>query len=294
MLGLPKVNWRRASEVFPEEEGYTLFKNNSPASISFHDVKQGALATYWVLSTISALAEYPERIYNMFDQKTLNKAGIYTIRMYAMGVPVSVLVDDYIPETLSDDSDENNFVKVTPDKELWPVLLEKAFAKLYGNYLSINKGWPTDAALGMIGSDGRTINHSSMTVEALWDYLKENDGKKALIQCFCMIARYGLTRSQSYTVLGVVELSNGVKLVKVRNPFAIDNYTGPWNDSDPLWTDLFKSEAGMESANDGTFFVPIYDYKRGFFMSMSNPDTSNWHHSYFLSLDNKELGEEGA
>ena len=33
----------------------------------------------------------------MFDTKTLNAAGIYSVKLYDMGVPISVIVDDYIP-----------------------------------------------------------------------------------------------------------------------------------------------------------------------------------------------------
>lgn len=99
MLGSNSVNWRRASEVFPESSGYTLFRNNAQSGISFHDIRQGSLGDCWVLSAIAAVAEHPERIYNMFDQKELNSAGVYSIKMYSLGVPVSVLVDDFIPET---------------------------------------------------------------------------------------------------------------------------------------------------------------------------------------------------
>jgi hypothetical protein len=146
-------NWRRASSVFPEKHGFTLFKDNAQSGISFHDIQQGPLGDGWVLSAIAAIAEYPERIYNMFDQKELNDAGVYSIRMYSLGVPVSVLVDDYIPETFGS-SNQNTYIQVTPDKELWPVFFEKAFAKLHGSYKAIHKGWGTDSALSLIGDDG--------------------------------------------------------------------------------------------------------------------------------------------
>jgi hypothetical protein len=50
--------------------------------VSFHDIQQGALGNCWVLSAIASLAEYPERIYDMFDQKELNESGVYSIRLY--------------------------------------------------------------------------------------------------------------------------------------------------------------------------------------------------------------------
>ena len=46
---------------------------------------------------MSALAEKPERVWKLFGTKKMNSAGIYSINMYDLGVPVSVVIDDYIP-----------------------------------------------------------------------------------------------------------------------------------------------------------------------------------------------------
>ena len=56
----------------------------------------------------------------------------------------------------------------------------------------------------------------------------------------CMFEGYGLVHEHAYTLLGVVELSNGVRLVKLRNPWGNELYTGPWFDGDPQWTDTLK------------------------------------------------------
>ena len=46
---------------------------------------------------ISAVAEYPERIYKMFHNKEKNEYGLYAVNIYALGVPYTIYIDDYLP-----------------------------------------------------------------------------------------------------------------------------------------------------------------------------------------------------
>lgn len=61
----------------------------------------------------------------------LNRKGIYAVNLYTLGVPHTVIVDDYLPLTK-----DNTTMFATPgaDKSLWVTILEKAYAKYYGNY----------------------------------------------------------------------------------------------------------------------------------------------------------------
>ena len=80
----------------------------------------------------------------------------------------------------------------------------------------------------------------------------------------CMNEGYGLVTGHAYTLLGVVELSNGVRLVKLRNPWGSELYTGPWFDGDPRWTHALKEEAGMVAADDGIFHMPLENFRDTF------------------------------
>lgn len=60
------------------------------------------------------------------------------MRLYDMGVPVSIVVDDYVPASYNN----NLYAKANSGKETWVLLLEKAFAKLHGTYKSITGGDP--------------------------------------------------------------------------------------------------------------------------------------------------------
>ena len=81
--------WDRAQTLFPQK---TLFGDG----ISFDDIKQGGLGNCWALSAASAIAEKPERLINQFinTDNAQNKAGIYGLNMYALGVPTSIVIDD--------------------------------------------------------------------------------------------------------------------------------------------------------------------------------------------------------
>lgn len=48
----------------------------------------------------------------------------------------------------------------------------------------------------------------------------------------------------AYTILGTYTLSNGVQLVKIRNPWGREKYHGPWSDDSELWTPVFEREVG--------------------------------------------------
>lgn len=70
----------------------------------------------------------------MFDIKQYNSKGIYSIRFYELGVPISIVIDDYLP--IYPPWLDNYFAWTykNPAKELWPILLEKAYGKLNGGY----------------------------------------------------------------------------------------------------------------------------------------------------------------
>ena len=71
----------------------------------------------------------------------------------------------------------------------------------------------------------------------------------------------GIPYSHAYTVLGVNQLSNGQKLVRLRNPWGRDSFTGDWSDMSDLWTNSLRSEVGIaKDSNDGVIFMSIEDY----------------------------------
>lgn len=141
------------ADQFPASEGYKLFENNKMESIQINDTLQGFLGDCWVLSMVAAIAEFPKRIWNIFETHEYNSAGVYSLRLYDMGVPVSIVIDDFLPIA----GDGSLYSKANPGKETWPILLEKAFAKLHGTYKSIDGGDPIDAGWALLGAGGDRV-----------------------------------------------------------------------------------------------------------------------------------------
>ena len=95
-------------------------------------------------------------------------------------------------------------------------------------------------------------------------------------------------------VLGHVQLSNDVRLVKLRNPWGYEKYHGDWSDESSLWTDDLKTEAGWELADDGIFFMSIEDYWDQVEETYLSTDTTGWYSDYYLSLNDSVTDQPGS
>ena len=59
-----------------------------------NDIAQGSIGNCWIMVALSALAEYPERIENIFHNREISQAGFYAVNIYALGVPYTTYIDD--------------------------------------------------------------------------------------------------------------------------------------------------------------------------------------------------------
>ena len=131
---ISKVVWRRVDEIIPD---CRFVENNySPA-----DILQGRLGNCYFLSAVAGLAEKPYRIKKLFKNYTINKNGIYMVRLLHKGVYREVVVDDYFPC-----NERNELLGAQPagGKEIWVMVLEKCWAKMYGSYDNIDGGLPNE------------------------------------------------------------------------------------------------------------------------------------------------------
>ena len=128
--------WERISDIFDSDQ-YSMWGSNG---IEFTDPNQGAIGDCWIIAAASCVAQEPERIKKLFLIDHLNDAGVYAVQLYVMGIPVTVTVDEYLPFYYPDD-DYMIYGRKSNDGALWMPILEKAAAKLFGNYEMLSGGW---------------------------------------------------------------------------------------------------------------------------------------------------------
>lgn len=97
----------------------------------------------------------------------------------------------------------------------------------------------------------------------------------------------GLTNAHAYVVLKAMQLSNGSRVVQVRNPWGKERYTCDWSDDSDLWTPELRREAGATAKNvdEGIFFMSIEDYYEMGVSTIISFDTTGWYNDNFLMLD---------
>ncbi|CAK0876016.1 unnamed protein product, partial [Prorocentrum cordatum] len=143
----PAVIWKRPKDFVEPGQKPELFSDG----VSPLDIKQGALGDCWFLAALAGLAEFKERVERIFGDQRYNEEGVYEIRCFKNGLPVTIIVDDLFPcSPLTGKPCYSH-----ADHELWVPVLEKAWAKLHGSYEQIEAGLPYRALMDMLGAAGK-------------------------------------------------------------------------------------------------------------------------------------------
>jgi hypothetical protein len=70
-----------------------------------------------------------------------------------------------------------------------------------------------------------------------------------------------IVQGHAYSVMRILPISDEegnfmTDLIKLRNPWGSELYTGPYSDSSSMWTDAIKEQVGdFEISNDGSFYI---------------------------------------
>jgi calpain-15 len=120
-----------------------------------------------LLSSISSLAENPERVKAVFLTSEVNKAGCYAVKFYINGEPLTVVVDDFLPWKRKEQ--KWAFSRCANDREIWVQILEKAWAKVFGTYQRIEGGLAGESLSALTGAPARIFLHSELpNIDDLW------------------------------------------------------------------------------------------------------------------------------
>jgi len=218
--------------------------------VNYDDVAQGYIGDCYLEGAMSAVAKSnPKAIEDAIKD---NGDGTYTVRFFeAQGwnqptKPVSVTVDGDLPSTSPGSTPY--YAHARDSKELWPGLIEKAYAQWKGGYEAIgNGGDPGGMMTALTGKQGTYVANASLTADQVYEKIKTQATASRPMTASTFgedqEAKYtntGVHAWHVYTVLGAGE-EGGQKYVELRNPWGF-------------------SEAGHDGKDDGIFKLPLADF----------------------------------
>ena len=253
------IEWKRLKDIFGEGK-YQIFQGKIEAA----DIKQGSISNCYFLSSIAALTEFPELIYQKFITKKENEYGYYEMAFFIEGEWQAVFIDDYFPCIKG--STQLYFAKPNGN-EVWTLLLEKAWAKLNGSYSNIVLGEVGDPLKALTGYSVQFYEIEHIPPSDLWDKIKTSD-ELNFISCTGtkneeFVEKFGLVKGHAYSLVSAKEKFHDgrlIKLLKLFNPWGRMEWTGNWSDNSSLWEDSLVEYFGKVSKDDGTFHMELDDY----------------------------------
>jgi hypothetical protein len=141
----------------------------------------------------------------------------------------------------------------------------------------------------MTGFPGWLKKTVGWSVESLWTTINDELASEGMIAAATFpdgAKKYtnGLVNGHAYALVGAYKLSNGVRLVKLSNPWGYDVYKGTWSDKSILWTQALRDEVGsVDNDQDGVFFQTLENFFTDFNNIFFNKNLSGWKYSYWLN-----------
>jgi hypothetical protein len=282
---------------------------------ALEDVQQGALGDCYFLAVLAELAAsggareglLSSTLDAAFVTGEYNSQGVYCVRFWVRNKWVHVFVDGLLPcqpGVYIEASDPKTRYTCTKEKfphpgkgrfsslfgvnstsmnELWPSLLEKAWAKLHGSYGAIEGNKTTDHfpvnffVPHSLPGFQQSVGEGECSGDALWGKLCTWQSRgwpiTACSRSAVESASTGIVKWHAYSLLRLFPPSAGEsrdapKLLQLRNPHGHGEWQGAFSDKDAAsWTPSLKQATGYDPAtggDDGIFWMSLPDFERQF------------------------------
>ncbi|CAH0057488.1 unnamed protein product [Clonostachys solani] len=264
------------------------------------DIKQGAIGDCWWLVGVGNIAHRKD-LMNKICVARDEECGVYGFVFFKDGEWVPTIIDDNLylhtedygaSDEIYDSSGKKTRLwkkryqsgsealfcaQCESENETWLPLLEKAYAKIHGDFEAIEGGWSGSAVEDLTGGvTSMILSNRVLRKEKLWRELVEVDGENGEF-VFGLSAsgpsnvdkKNGLQLNHAYAITRAVEVedSKGVKtkLLKIRNPWGqnaeagLGEWHGPWSDGSKEWTHDMITRLEHEFGDDGVFWMTLED-----------------------------------
>jgi len=301
--------------------GLTTDENDSPGSVhrldwifekpeftkegySSSDIKQGCAGNCWWLAAVASIAHRKD-LMNKICVARNEECGVYGFVFYRDGEWISTVVDDNLYLKSKDfgadydvydpnlkkakdwrkanqtGSEALYFGQCSDPNETWLPLMEKAYAKVHGDYSAISGGFSGEGIEDMTGGVSTTvISNRVLSKDKLWKELACSDGD-LVFACGAdrkgwADEKAGLALGHAYSILKATEEvdedGNKVRLVQIRNPWGergwsgLGEWNGPWSDGSKEWTPYWLKKLKHQFGDDGVFWMAYEDMLETFQM----------------------------
>ncbi|RKL09491.1 hypothetical protein BFJ71_g1352 [Fusarium oxysporum] len=263
------------------------------------DIKQGAGGDCWWLAALATIAHRKDLMKKICVAKD-EECGVYGFVFNRDGEWISTVVDDNLYLKHKDFGEDTEvydatgkkarlyktqkqtgseslyFAKCEDPNETWLPLLEKAFAKVHGDYHALDGGWSGTAVEDLTGGVNTVVaGNRVLRKERLWREMLGSDGEDGEF-VFGLSAggpgedhNNGIVLRHAYSILKVAEVEdedgNKVRLVKIRNPWGQKSedghgeWHGPWSDGSKQWTPHMIRKLQHQFGDDGIFWMSFSD-----------------------------------
>ncbi|CDW73660.1 calpain family cysteine protease containing protein [Stylonychia lemnae] len=254
------TKWLRVQEICPS---CSLFGTSDYLS----DIDQGQVGDCYFLSGITSVAEIDARFKKIFVNERNNSAGLFAFNVFIKGAPAIVVIDSLIPIK---SSKTPLFATIGTDQSYWGALIEKAWAKVNGNYEKIGSGYNYEGVEFLTNAPSKRISMTSLKPDTIWKLVKDADDSNYVMNVDTptnnlgdkAVCSFNLPCQHSYSLLGVLVINaadkSQINLYRIRNPWQRDaNFSGKFNDTASIWKTVgldgktYARQAGLVIAEDG-------------------------------------------
>ncbi|XP_071102038.1 calpain-2 catalytic subunit-like [Haliotis cracherodii] len=265
-----QIEWKRSYEIV---EDPVLFAGGADKG----DINQGTFGTCWFLSMLTNLAERPKLLKKVIDNDAFKPKtdGIFHCRLWRFGEWVDVYNDDILPVEKGTNELFGAQSK-SGTNEMWVSLMEKALAGCHDSYSVAEGGMPSDAYLALTGGVPETVIMEYTNKNTLFKRIVNALKCGAFVTCSSKSGTTppdGIIPGHAYTLIAAKEVTkkNGKRafLLRMRNPWGSDEWTGKWSDKSPNWKKLTDEDRNqlLEDKEDGEFWMALRDFKVIFFIT---------------------------
>ncbi|KAF9577077.1 hypothetical protein BGW38_007946, partial [Lunasporangiospora selenospora] len=230
----------------------------------------GSVGDCWFVASLAVISNIPGLLEQLCVKKN-EKVGVYGFIFFKDGDWVSTVVDDQLFYKMDSSTQKRAlyFSSCYEEREAWLPLMEKAYAKIHGDYESLTGGYTAEGIEDLTGGIASMMfTCDILDKDRFWEEEMRQVNKHTLMGCSINFqeeenAMHGIQSGHAYSVLNVAEYE-GERLVHIRNPWGEIEWNGDWSDQSEKWTPEAMEALNQQEKNDGRFWMPYKDFLRIF------------------------------